>query len=583
MTVAAHTASVNIPVAILDDVADESAETVVLTLSAGTGYTVGAAGSHTLTIADNDDTRAGEAVRPAVTIAGGSAVTEGADALFTLRADPAPAAALPVQVEIGRERDYVAQGDLGTRTVTIPPGKSSVAFTVATVDDEKPEMTGAVTARVKEGEDSDYAPAPDGAAKVKVHDNDTLFIRVSNARAKEGPGARLAFRVTLSGARSTPVRVRYETRDVTATAGEDYRRKSGKLTFAPGETEKTVRVRVFDDAHDEGKETMELVLSKARGSRIRDGARFRDRVGVGKILNADPMPRAWLARFGRTVAEQALDGIAGRLEMSRVEPEHDGVGGAAGPSFSLTGGRDLAGGSFAFWGRGTHSAFDGKEEALSLDGEVRTGMLGADYARGRWQIGHALSVSEGEGRYSEGPGDGGAMAGRIETLLTAAIPYAALQASERLKLWGAAGYGVGGVTLKPEGAAAVKTDIDWTMAAAGARAGLLEPGVGSSLTLVADALFAPDPLEDRAETENTRRWKVEAAYGFPAFGHRFTGSPHVGIGLATGTRDYTIGWRLTPEARPDAPDFSFGLKATRRESDAQAPVHTAGFEVTARW
>ena len=75
---------------------------------------------------------------------------------------------------------------------------------------------------------------------------------------------------------------------------------------------------------------------------------------------------------------------------------------------------------------------------------------------------------------------------------------------------------------------------------------------------------------------------MEAAYGVPAFGGRFTGSPHVGLGLATGTRNYSVGWRLTPEAA-SAPELSFGLKAVRRESDAAAPEHTVGVEATMRW
>ena len=56
----------------------------------------------------------------------------------------------------------------------------------------------------------------------------------------------------------------------------------------------------------------------------------------------------------------------------------------------------------------------------------------------------------------------------------------------------------------------------------------------------------------------------------------------MGLGLATGARDYSIGWRLAPEAA-NAPGLSFGLKATRRESNAGAPEHTVGFEITARW
>ena len=99
-----------------------------------------------------------------------------------------------------------------------------------------------------------------------------------------------------------------------------------------------------------------------------------------------------------------------------------------------------------------------------------------------------------------------------------------------------------------------------------------------------DALFRADPLEDRTGSgETAARWQAEAAYGFPAFSGRFTGSPHVGLGLATGARDYSVGWRLTPAANANAPDISFGVRATRRESDTAMPEHTVGFEINARW
>ena len=96
-----------------------------------------------------------------------------------------------------------------------------------------------------------------------------------------------------------------------------------------------------------------------------------------------------------------------------------------------------------------------------------------------------------------------------------------------------------------------------------------------------DALFAPDPLDERTGGELTSRWTAEAAYGLPAFGGRYTASPHVGLGLSAAARDYTLGWRWTPAE--NAPDLSFGLRAARRESDAASPEHTVGIELRARW
>ena len=97
-----------------------------------------------------------------------------------------------------------------------------------------------------------------------------------------------------------------------------------------------------------------------------------------------------------------------------------------------------------------------------------------------------------------------------------------------------------------------------------------------------DALFSDAPLEDRTGSGMAEsRWVAEAAYGLPVFGGRFTGSPHMGLGLATGARDYTLGWRLEPAA--GGPAVSFGVQATRRESDGTVPEHTVGFEIDARW
>ena len=98
-----------------------------------------------------------------------------------------------------------------------------------------------------------------------------------------------------------------------------------------------------------------------------------------------------------------------------------------------------------------------------------------------------------------------------------------------------------------------------------------------------DALFQPEPLEDReGNIEATSRWAMEAAWGLPALGGRFTGSPYMGLGLAAGARDYSLGWRLAPEAAT-APGLSFGLRATRRESGSAAPEHILGIEATTRW
>ena len=64
--------------------------------------------------------------------------------------------------------------------------------------------------------------------------------------------------------------VHWTTVDGTATAGEDYTGAKGTLTFGPGETSKTVRVAVLNDAEDDSGETFTLRLSNASGATIAD-------------------------------------------------------------------------------------------------------------------------------------------------------------------------------------------------------------------------------------------------------------------------------------------------------------------------
>ena len=137
-----------------------------------------------------------------------------------------------------------------------------------------------------------------------------LALSVADARVDEAPGAVLAFAVTLNRAASATVTVDYATGDGTATAGADYTAASGTLTFDPGETAKTVDVPVLDDAHDDTGETLTLTLSNASGARIRDGE------ATGTIENSDAIPKAWLARFGRTVADHVVDAVTERLTGS---------------------------------------------------------------------------------------------------------------------------------------------------------------------------------------------------------------------------------------------------------------------------
>ena len=192
----------------------------------------------------------------------------------------------------------------------------------------------------------------------------------------------------------------------------------------------------------------------------------------------------------RGFGEEASDPFGDRLGAPRSQTlgAREALLGTA---FTLTGERDGAGGTMAFWGQAGWGDFDGRERTLLLDGEVTTGMLGVDYAWDRALVGLALTRSEGEGGYRDTHSASRADDGEVEASLTAALPYASVHATPRLKLWGATGRGGGEVTLKTPGAR-YRANTEWTMAAAGMRGDFLTPlpeGAGASLALTADALW----------------------------------------------------------------------------------------------
>jgi hypothetical protein len=107
---------------------------------------------------------------------------------------------------------------------------------------------------------------------VIVEDDPKPSISVSGASVVEGNGGTTpaAVTVTLSGQTIEQVTVDYRTADGTASEARDndYVAATGTLTFAPGETEKTVTVMVVGDTRAEDTEKFSVVLSGATNATV---------------------------------------------------------------------------------------------------------------------------------------------------------------------------------------------------------------------------------------------------------------------------------------------------------------------------
>jgi endoglucanase len=117
------------------------------------------------------------------------------------------------------------------------------------------------------------------------------------------------FTVKLSAASATAVKVNYATVDGTAKAGSDYTAANGTLTFNPGETVKTVAVKVLGDSVTEGSETFSLKLTAPTAATLADDT------GVGTITQATASAAAQSDVYTHLVAQQTAEPTADPAAM----------------------------------------------------------------------------------------------------------------------------------------------------------------------------------------------------------------------------------------------------------------------------
>jgi WD40 repeat protein len=154
---------------------------------------------------------------------------------------------------------------------TIDAGHTTASIPVAIINDlmDEPDETVQVTLTNATG-------AVLGAMTIHtltILDNDGSptvgFDRAAQSVLENGTSVSL--RIRLSAASGKTVTVNYATVNGTALGGSDYVTTSGVVSFAPGETQKTVRVRIIDDSIYEGNETFSVRLSNAANATVGTG------------------------------------------------------------------------------------------------------------------------------------------------------------------------------------------------------------------------------------------------------------------------------------------------------------------------
>ncbi len=216
-----------------------------------------------------------------VPVTEGNAGTRAATFTVTLSAPSSQ----PVTVRYATANGTAAAGsDYQARsgTLTIPAGQTTGTITVPVSGDRFPEPNETFFVNLR-GETT--ATIVDGQAVGTIVDDEPR-ISISDFKKAEGMKSRttlFTFTVTLSVSYDQPVTMSFGTVNGTATTGDnDYVAKSGTLTFAPGETTKTIIIEVKGDSRRESNEYFYLDLSSNSGNSL-----FTKRRGVGTILDDD--------------------------------------------------------------------------------------------------------------------------------------------------------------------------------------------------------------------------------------------------------------------------------------------------------
>ena len=165
-------------------------------------------------------------------------------------------------------------------TLTFAPGETTKIITVLVNGDRVGEPNEQFQLRLANPGSNDLVTW----ASATVLDDEPR-ISISDATRAEGKNRKTSFTftVTLSVAYDQPVTMSYRTVNGTASTGDnDYVARSGTLTFAPGETTKTITIDVKGDTRKEAAEYFFLDLFGNSTNSL-----FTKSRGTGTILNDD--------------------------------------------------------------------------------------------------------------------------------------------------------------------------------------------------------------------------------------------------------------------------------------------------------
>jgi hypothetical protein len=329
VTLSRSTSSQTVAVPVVGDTLDEANETFVVNLSnlVGSPGTI-ADGQGAATITDNDPLPVVSV--DDVTVAEGDAGTTSATFTVSLSTVSGRSVTVNWATTAGTATagtDYVAAS--GSRTIAAGTATASVTITVN--GDTQPEADETFGISLSNPVN---ATVGDGTGTATIADDDPApSLTIADASVPEGNvGTKtITFTVALSAATSRTVTVDWATADDLATAPSDYASTGGTITFAPGQTSKTVDVMTNGDIVAELDESFLVNLSAPSRATIGDGQ------AVGTIVDDELQPVIDLDRPSVGEGNTGTSTLTFTVSLSHPSAAPVTVEWATGPGTALAG------------------------------------------------------------------------------------------------------------------------------------------------------------------------------------------------------------------------------------------------------
>ena len=201
-------------------------------------------------------------------------------------------------------------------TVTLPAGTTSVLVRTPLVNDALNEAAETFTLTATPTSGSANLATATGTATI-TDDDPQPNIVINDVTVNEGAGSAV-FSISLSATSGQAVTVNWATVDGVAKSGSDFTAASGSITFAPGETVKTVVIPVLNDGFFEQSETFQVQLTDPTNAALAQatgtGTIKDDGTGAGGTDNDTPK----LTLSGPAVIDEAAGTVTYTVTMSNA-------------------------------------------------------------------------------------------------------------------------------------------------------------------------------------------------------------------------------------------------------------------------